>query len=39
MICTIVAYSWLAKGLDFGFMLDRFGVMYLGFAAFGWGMR
>lgn len=37
MICAIMVRSWLAGALDFGFMLDRFGVMYLGFAVMGWG--
>ena len=37
MICAVIARSWILGALDFGFMLDRFGVMYLGFAAFGWG--
>ena len=37
MVCAIAARSWVAGGVDFGFMLDRFGVMYLGFAALGWG--
>jgi hypothetical protein len=37
MILAVAARSWAAGNPDFGFMLDRFGVMYLGFAALGWG--
>jgi hypothetical protein len=37
MVCAVAARSWVAGGVDFGFMLDRFGVMYLGFAVLGWG--
>jgi hypothetical protein len=39
MVCVIAMRSWLGGALDFGFMLDRFGVMYLGFAVVGWGWR
>lgn len=39
IICAVVMRSWLCGALDFGFLLERFGVMYLGFTAVGWGWQ
>jgi hypothetical protein len=39
MICAVALFSWVNGRLDFGFMSDRFGLMYGCFALLGWGGR
>ncbi|MEI7912592.1 MAG: hypothetical protein WCK77_23435 [Verrucomicrobiota bacterium] len=37
MVCAVGVSSLASGQLDFGFMRDRFGLMYVFFALFGWG--
>ena len=37
MVCAVVLFSVINGHLDFGFMSDRFGMMYVFFALLGWG--
>lgn len=37
MICAVLLSSWVHGKPDFGFMHDRFGLMYVFFALIGWG--
>jgi hypothetical protein len=39
MVCAVVLFSLVNGHLDFGFMRDRFGLMYVYFGLFGWGGR
>ncbi|MCF7674022.1 MAG: hypothetical protein K9M97_01665, partial [Akkermansiaceae bacterium] len=39
MVCAVAMSSWVGGRLDFGFMNDRFGLMYVFFALIGWGGR
>jgi hypothetical protein len=37
MLCVVLMSSWVGSNPDFGFMKDRFGLMYVFFALLGWG--
>ncbi len=37
MVCAVVLSSWVRGHLDFGFMSERCGLMFVAFALFGWG--
>jgi hypothetical protein len=37
MVCAVLFASWINGHLDFGFLSDRFGLMYVSFALLGWG--
>ncbi len=37
MVCAVIGISILKGTLDFSFMHDRYGLLYLGFALLGWG--
>ena len=37
MVCAVGLFSLTSGHLDFGFMRDRFGLMYVFFALLGWG--
>lgn len=37
MVCAVALFSWASGHLDFSFMHDRFGLMYVFFALLGWG--
>ncbi len=38
MVCAVLLSSWVHGKLDFGFLHDRFGLMYVFFALLGWGI-
>lgn len=37
MLCAVAMQSWVNHHIEFGFMRDRFGLMYLVFAVLGYG--
>jgi hypothetical protein len=37
ILSTILLSSWVNRQLDFGFLSDRFGIMFVFFALMGWG--
>ncbi|MEI6676342.1 MAG: hypothetical protein WCO57_14325 [Verrucomicrobiota bacterium] len=37
MVCAVALSSWISGRLDFAFMNERCGLMYMCFALFGWG--
>ena len=37
MVCAVGLFSWGSGRVDFDFMRDRFGLMYVFFALLGWG--
>ena len=37
MLCTILTTTWIGGHADFSFLRDRFGLMFVFFALFGWG--
>ncbi len=37
MLCAVIISTWVSGYVDFGIMKDRFGLMYVFFAIFGWG--
>jgi len=39
MVCAVALSTGVGRHLDFSFMSDRFGLMYVPFALFGWGGR